>query len=137
MRCPNCDFEMKPDAKICPKCGTNITDQSAILGKKPTVSYSYTSSSGGGGGGIGGFIKVWAIIMLILGIVGTIYAAARFGYPKVAVSYYTVKRVFSAKIFLPVLLGGLFVSIDHYLILAGISAILEKAHDIYFYARNR
>ncbi len=136
MRCPNCDYEIKTDTKFCPKCGINLTEKSAILGQKPTVSYSHSPVGGSGSSDLQGAIKVWSVLMLILGLIGTIYFAFRFGYPKVY-SFYSSEREFIGKIFFPILIGGIILSVDHYFLMAGISRILEKADNIRYYVTNQ
>ena len=92
---------------------------------------------GGGSSGLAGFIKVWATIMLILCLIGTVYAAFKFGRTEVPKGYYSYEKVFKGKVFFPILLGGIIASIDHYLVLFGIGSMLDKIDGISSYVWHR
>ena len=139
MRCPNCDSEIPDGIKICPKCGTNTQEKAPLLIQQPASTFTGTP---GNTGGMQTAVRVWAAIMLIVGIIAIVVIALKFGFQEEVYSYYgktysTGQYSIVPGIFWPVLIGGSFRCAGHFILMLAIADALEKLGDIRYYISRK
>lgn len=134
MRCPNCDYELPDGAEICPRCGTNTQEKAPLLIKQPVPSFDDPRTEPGY---MQTGVRVWAVIALVLSLFSTLYLAIHYGYQEDVFTYlgkvYSNGRFMVPEIFWPILVGGVFISAGHFILLLAVADALEKLGDIRHY----
>lgn len=139
MRCPNCDSEIPDGVRICPKCGANTQEKAPLLIHQPASLLTDTPSKTGG---MQTAVRVWATIMLIVGIIAVVIVAWKFGFQEEVYTYYgktyhTGQHSIVPEIFWPVLIGGGFGCAGHFILMLAIADALEKLGDIRYYLSRK